>query len=86
MNSKTIHQARIAAGLSQAALAESAGVSRSLVAFSERGLKIGEASQQKIERALKRALASTARKADRARQSITRGKINPPQAETAPAA
>ena len=86
MTSKNIQDARNAAGLSQVELAEAAGVSRSLVGFAERGLQVSEASQWKIERALKRALASTARKADRARERMTQDKVEPVQADPAPAA
>ncbi len=85
MTSKSIQNARIAAGLSQTELAETAGVSRSLVAFAERGLMTGADSTAKIERALNAALKRAEKQAARAREKLSRGPKAEP-VEAAPAA
>jgi ribosome-binding protein aMBF1 (putative translation factor) len=70
MTSKSIVNAREAAGLSQGELAKAAGVSRSLVAFIERGLLVTPATGAKIERALRVALARTESKARKTRAKM----------------
>lgn len=71
MTHTELKETREAAGLSQAELAQAAGVSRSLVAFAERGLALGEDSTAKIERALKRALREAEKKTAAAKATLT---------------
>jgi transcriptional regulator with XRE-family HTH domain len=64
MTSQELRNAREAANMTQPKLADAAGVSRSLIAFAERGLELGDESAAKIEKALKRALTAAAKRAD----------------------
>ena len=84
MTSKELKAAREACGLSQYELAEMAGVSRSSVAFSERGLELGNETERKIATALATALDSQTKAVARAKRSVS--KAVAPTAVEAPTA
>jgi len=76
MNSKQLKAAREACALSQYELAEIAGVSRSTIAFAERGLELSETTLGKVTAALSAALVSQTKAVAKAKRSVSKAAAN----------